>query len=184
VQGIADIPLAEEGVRLARLTGEALKDVPFDICYTSPLSRAKQTAQYILGGRQIPLIEDDRIMEIDFGELEGSTILDEDGKIPDRRIELFIKDPLAYPRPEGGEDIQDILKRTGEFWEEITTDPALADKTVLVSSHGCAVRALLQNVYQDSADFWHGHVPPNCSVNILEIQDGKARFVEEDRVYA
>jgi probable phosphoglycerate mutase len=184
VQGIADIPLAEEGIRLAQLTGEALKDVPFDICYTSPLIRAKQTAQYILGDRQIPLIEDDRIMEIDFGELEGSTILDEDGKIPDRRIELFIKDPLAYPRPEGGEDIQDILKRTGEFWEEITTDPALADKTVLVSSHGCAVRALLQNVYQDSADFWHGHVPPNCSVNILEIQDGKARFLEEDRVYA
>ena len=49
VQGSVDIPLAEEGIRLARLTGEALKDVHFDLCFSSPLQRAKQTAELILG---------------------------------------------------------------------------------------------------------------------------------------
>ena len=67
---------------------------------------------------------------------------------------------------------------------EKTTDPALADKTVLISSHGCAVRALLQNVYQDPVHFWHGCVPPNCSINLVEVKDGNARFLEEDRVYS
>ena len=76
-----------------------------------------------------------------------------------------------------------FLIRTREFWVEKTTDPALADKTILVSSHGCAVRALLQNVYQDPEHFWHGCVPPNCSINLLEVKDGKARFLEEDKVY-
>ena len=38
VQGSADIPLAEKGIQLAARTGQALKDVPFDICFTSPLS--------------------------------------------------------------------------------------------------------------------------------------------------
>ena len=34
VQGSADIPLAEKGIQLAARTGQALKDVPFDICFT------------------------------------------------------------------------------------------------------------------------------------------------------
>ena len=42
-QGSADIPLAQEGIDLARRTGEALMDVKFDICFTSPLTRARQT---------------------------------------------------------------------------------------------------------------------------------------------
>ena len=58
VQGAMDIPLAPEGIELAKRTGEALKDVPFDICFTSPLARARQTAHYVLGNRQIPVIED------------------------------------------------------------------------------------------------------------------------------
>ena len=82
------------------------------------------------------------------------------------------------------EKIQDVLKRTRDFWVEKTTDPSLADKTVLVSSHGCAVRALLQNLYQDPEHFWHGCVPPNCIINLVEVKVGKSRFLEEDKVYA
>ena len=69
-----------------------------------------------------------------------------------------------------------MLKRTRDFWVEKTTDPSLADKTVLVSSHGCAVRALLQNLYQDPEHFWHGCVPPNCSINLVEVKDGIIRI--------
>lgn len=183
VQGAMDIPLAPEGIELAKKTGEALKDVHFDICFTSPLTRAKQTARYVLRDRDIPFIEDKRIQEIDFGVLEGTQFKDEQGKIISREMEIFFTDPLKFKRPENGEDISDILKRTGDFWREKTTDPALSDKTVLISSHGCAVRALLQNIYQDHEHFWHGCVPPNCSINLIEVKDGKARFLEEDKVY-
>lgn len=184
VQGAMDIPLAEEGVRLARLTGEALKEVPFDICFTSPLQRAVQTAKEILGGREIPMIPDTRIQEIDFGVLEGTRFRDDEGRVISRQMEIFFDDPLRYPRPENGENIHDILTRTREFWLEKTRDSALADKTVLVSSHGCAVRALLQNVYQDPEHFWHGCVPPNCSVNIVEVKGQEVRVLEQDRVFA
>ena len=184
VQGIMDIPLAPEGIELAEKTGKALRDVPFDICFTSPLTRARQTAQCVLGDREIPVIEDKRIQEIDFGVLEGTQFKDAQGKIVSREMEIFFEDPLNFKRPENGENISDILKRTREFWIEKTTDPALADKTVLVSSHGCAVRALLQNIYQDPAHFWHGCVPPNCSINLVEVKNGKIRLLEEDKVYS
>ena len=72
VQGAADIPLAEEGISLARKVGETLKDVPFDLCFSSPLKRARQTAELVLGRKadKIPVILDKRIKEIDFGVLE------------------------------------------------------------------------------------------------------------------
>ena len=184
VQGTMDIPLAPEGIELAEKTGKALREDPFDICFTSPLTRARQTAQCVLGDREIPVIEDKRIQEIDFGVLEGTQFKDAQGKIVSREMEIFFEDPLNFKRPENGENISDILKRTREFWIEKTTDPALADKTVLVSSHGCAVRALLQNIYQDPAHFWHGCVPPNCSINLVEVKDGKIRLLEEDKVYS
>lgn len=184
VQGSADIPLAQDGIRLAKLTGEALKDVPFDICFSSPLSRARQTAQLILRDRKIPLALDKRIQEIDFGVLEGTRFREPDGKITNKEMEIFFTDPWRFERPENGENIEDICRRTKEFWEEKINDPALLDATVLVASHGCAVRALLRNVYDDKKDFWHGKVPPNCGVNIVEVIDGKAKLLEEDKVFA
>lgn len=183
VQGVMDIPLAQEGIELAKKTGEALKNVPFDLCFTSPLTRARQTARYVLGDRDIPVIEDKRIQEINFGELEGSVFKSDSGTIVNEQMDCFFNRPQEFQRPAGGENISDILKRTRDFWEEKIHDPALADKTILISSHGCAVRALLQNVYQDRENFWHGKVPPNCSINLVEVKNGQARFLEEDRVY-
>ena len=184
VQGIMDIPLAEEGISLAKRTGECLKEVPFDICYTSPLIRARQTAECVLGNRNIPVIPDRRIQEIDFGELEGTYFKDEQGRVIDENMRLFFERPQDYVRPKGGESIGDVLNRTADFWKEITTDPALQEKTILVSTHGCAARALLQNVYQNPQDFWHGCVPPNCSINLVEVVNGTAKLIEEDKVYA
>lgn len=184
LQGAADVPLAKEGILLAEKTGEALKDVKFDICFTSPLSRARQTAECVLGDRNVPIIPDKRIQEINFGDLEGSCVRDAEGNYIDPQVEMFFRDPVIFKRPENGEDIFDVIARTKDFWEEKTSDPSLTDKTVLVASHGCAVRALLQNIYHDPENFWHGCVPPNCCVNLVEVKNGKTVLLEEDKVYA
>ena len=184
LQGAADVPLAKEGILLAGKTGEALKDVKFDICFTSPLSRARQTAECVLGDRNVPIIPDKRIQEINFGDLEGGCVRDAEGNYIDPQVEMFFRDPVNFKRPENGEDIFDVIARTKDFWEEKTSDPSLTDKTVLVASHGCAVRALLQNIYHDPENFWHGCVPPNCCVNLVEVKNGKTVLLEEDKVYA
>ena len=184
LQGAADVPLAKEGILLAEKTGEALKDVKFDICFTSPLSRARQTAECVLGDRNVPIIPDKRIQEINFGDLQGGCVRDAEGNYIDPQVETFFRDPVNFKRPENGEDIFDVIARTKDFWEEKTSDPSLADKTVLVASHGCAVRALLQNIYHDPENFWHGCVPPNCCVNLVEVKNGKTVLLEEDKVYA
>lgn len=186
IQGAADIPLAEEGIRLAKLTGKALEEIDFDICFTSPLSRARQTAELVLGSRKdsVPIIEDERIKEINFGVLEGVQCKDAEGNFISAEFAEFFNSPVTFERPENGENIADICARTKDFWEEKIADSSLQDKTILVASHGCAVRALLQNVYKDDKGFWHGYVPPNCAVNVVEVNNGNAILLEEDKVYA
>ncbi len=70
VQGRTDIPLNERGRYLAEATAGRDEGRPHRFCYTSPLIRAKETAQIILGEREIPLVEEKRI-EICFGKCEG-----------------------------------------------------------------------------------------------------------------
>ena len=67
LQGRTDIPLNEEGIQMAEQAKEKYKDVNFDICYCSPLVRAKQTAEIVLEGRNIPIVYDDRLMEMCVG---------------------------------------------------------------------------------------------------------------------
>ena len=72
LQGHTDIPLNEEGRRMAEAAREQYKDINFDVCYCSPLIRARETAQIFLEGREVPIICDDRLMEMSFGVYEGT----------------------------------------------------------------------------------------------------------------
>ena len=71
LQGRHGADLDEEGVLLAEITRDGMRDIPFDICYTSPLVRARHTAEIVIGDRDIPIVDEPRIMEISFGEWEG-----------------------------------------------------------------------------------------------------------------
>ena len=71
LQGQSDTELNENGVRLAKVTAEGLKNIPFDLGISSPLRRAKHTAELVLAGRNVPLTTDDRLMELSFGSWEG-----------------------------------------------------------------------------------------------------------------
>ncbi|MCI9197401.1 MAG: histidine phosphatase family protein [Lachnospiraceae bacterium] len=180
IQGATDIPLNENGIRLAKITGEKLKDVPFDLAISSPLQRAFHTAVLVLRDRCVPIETDERIREISFGDLEGTQVLQVD---PSHPFHNFFADAYHYVPARNGESIYDVCARTQEFYAELIRRPDLEDKTVLIATHGCTVRALLQNVYKDTSDFWQGGVCPNCGVNIIEVKGGKSTLLERDKIY-
>ena len=66
-QGQIDVPLNEYGRELAVKTREGLFNIPFDLCLCSPLGRARETAELVLEGRNVPVIIDERIIEVSFG---------------------------------------------------------------------------------------------------------------------
>ena len=178
MQGWIDEPLNQNGRDLAVMTGQAMKDIHFDCCISSPLKRARETVEIILreSGNDIPILTDDRIKEINFGDLEGRrlTEMGEAGM-------LFYKDPFRFAGFPNGENFQDVCKRTQAFLKElIARDDG---KTYLIGAHGGALRAMVNFLYPDPDDFWRGHAPYNCSFSIVEAENGEARLIAEDKVY-
>ena len=72
-QGCKDIPLTDEGFNQAKALKSRFTN-SFDAIYTSPLTRALQTAKVICEDNNIEPIIEDGIREIDFGKWEGLTI--------------------------------------------------------------------------------------------------------------
>ncbi len=70
-QGRTDIPLSPDGELQVRALGDRLRDIPIAVAISSPLSRAKATAEAILGDRQLPLELDEGLLEISHGQWEG-----------------------------------------------------------------------------------------------------------------
>ena len=124
VQGHTDIPLNDHGRHLAEETAEGMKEIPIDMGYTSPLRRARETAEIILGERKVPLLDDDRIKEIGFGVYEGMCSGGEDPEPESAAFNLFFTDTASYVPPEGAESVEELYERTGSFLEELCSRPA------------------------------------------------------------
>ncbi len=183
-QGHSDIPLNDEGRRLARITAEALSDVTFSRIYTSPLKRALETAEIIKGNRDIPIIEDRRIIEISFGEYEGLCCDKEHYNIPDPEFMKFFDKPQEYKPPQGAETIAALRERTTDFFEELVHNKDIEKETILISTHGAALRGILSHINNlGIEDFWRGGVHKNCAVTIVDVDNGKASIIAEGKTY-
>lgn len=184
LQGQTDIELNENGRLLAKKTAQAMRGIPFDLVLTSPLSRAKETALLVLDGRNIPVIEDTRIREISFGDMEGERISKEERQDPNSRFYRFFHDPGHYIAAAHGESIQSLCERTADFLAELKEKKEWQDKTILISTHGAASRALLCAVKNTPlCDFWQGGVPKNCAVTIIDLEEGMWKIKEQDVIY-
>ncbi len=184
LQGRTDIELNEYGRELAYKTAEGLKHIDFDMIFTSPLKRARETAEIIKGERNIPVIVEERIQEISFGAYEGLCYGKEHYSIPDKDFMNFFDKPEYYVTPPGGESFGEVLARTGAFLQELKERAEYQDKTILLSTHGCALKAVLANAQStELSQFWGAGVHKNCAVSLLEIRDGKIEILEDGKLY-
>lgn len=182
LQGSSNWPLNEDGIKLAKITGENMKGIKFDACFSSPLDRAKSTAELVLkySENNIDVQYDDRLKELDMGIYEGKKIKPDELEVPLIKILLFKWNAFLCGRFKGGENVQELCARTQNFLKELSKKNY---ENVLVSTHGCALRAMLNMLYKNKFSYWQGHVPYNCSVSILEANDGKIELIESDKVY-
>ena len=58
------------------------------VCYTSPLGRARKTAEILCAGTSIPIVDDDGLVERSFGVLEGLTVAERKAQFPDVKLEV------------------------------------------------------------------------------------------------
>ena len=183
LQGQVDIPLNEIGRKLAVKTGMELSNISFDVCFTSPLKRAKETAELILDGKAVPIIDDERIIEMAFADWEGKHCSKERWEVPDS-FQKFFDDPANFePAPEG-ESFEQVKERTGRFLEWLYVQKEYESSNVLITTHGAALAGLLNNIKGESIEkYWGVGVHKNCAVTEVEVIDGKPELISENQVY-
>ena len=153
LQGRTDIPLNEEGKRMARQACEKYKELNIDVCYCSPLVRALETAQIVLKNRKIPIIEDKRLSEMSFGKYEG---IENSLAIPDCPINVIFNQPEKYIESVGGaETFEQLFARTGSFLKEIVEPQIQAGKDILIVGHGAMNSSIICQVKKlPIEEFW------------------------------
>lgn len=159
-QGISDIPLNKVGQQQAVALANRLgSEDAWDYIVTSDLSRAIETAQIISTKLKIPIkIYDERIREINCGEIEGTT-----------EEERIIKWGMRWRDKDlGMENFEDVTNRSIEFLEEIVT--AYKDKRVLLVSHGALIGLTLQRLLPEK--FPSTYID-NTSLTIIENKESK-----------
>ena len=182
IQGRSDIPLNEYGKELGIITAEALKDIPFDIVYSSPLIRAKETAEILVENRNLEIHEDLRLLEMSFGEGEGES-LPEIHAHPEMKLHNFIHNPGEYTPPAGGETFEELYDRCKNFMEEIIIPAEKKYNTMLIVGHGALIRGFIHNINnRPSKDFWIV-THKNCSVTIANCTNGKLSLLEEAKIF-
>ena len=136
LQGRTDIPLNEEGRRMAEAAREDYMNVPLDICYCSPL-----------------ILTDDRLREMSFGEYEGT---ENSFNIPDCPVNIIFQHPEAYTRSVGGaETFDELFARTGSFLREVIDPLIKKEKDVLIVGHGAMNLSIISQIRKlPIQDFW------------------------------
>ena len=136
IQGQTDIELNEIGKQQAQKTGELIKNEKIDLIITSPLKRAKETAQIINNNINTIIIEDNRLMERRFGDCEGMNKTD----IRElKKLHPEINDICNYNKNvlyNNMETMKDFCDRVYEFLNEIIIK--YNDKNILLVTHGAA----------------------------------------------
>lgn len=144
IQGSTDIELNSTGINQAKQTAELLKNINFKVIYSSPLKRTVDTAKMINEYHNINIITDNRIIERNFGDFEGT-----------QNVLTDISDYLDFDKnlsTNNVETIQELFERIEDFLLDIYNTYKNTDDNILIVTHGgtsVAITAIINNLKND-----------------------------------
>jgi broad specificity phosphatase PhoE len=162
-QGREDIELNEHGILQAKKCGEAIKRESFHAVITSPLSRAKKTAEIIADKVSVDqIIIDEAITERDFSKVSGMT--------PKER-EVF----YASGEKDDKEPWEDLCKRMMSSVRKYAEQ--FYNRNIVIVSHGASINSVL-SVLSDGKTGTGKILLKNACINILHYENGKLSLGE------
>ena len=166
---LIDYSLTPKGVLQAQQTAEYLRDQGIQEIYTSPLKRARETAEIIAAPHNLPVTVVENFREVNVGDLEKQKITPESWNLHNSIIDAWF-DGSPGARFPGGENLHELLARVRSGFEQILSGKT--GRTILVSAHGGVISFAALGLIP-------GMEPPplllpNCSITELEasVLDG------------
>ncbi len=158
MQGLADLSLNEQGREQALATKKNLEGISIDLILTSPLKRARETAEIIANGQKI-LVEE-KLIERDYGEFEGV----EQYNFDYDEFWSYGKN-VQYER---AENIRDFFARIYALLDDLKEK--YTNQNILIVTHGGVIKAIECYAHGMMKDEDLGpFLPDNASVLKYEI---------------
>ncbi|MEG4586822.1 histidine phosphatase family protein [Microcoleus sp. MOSTC5] len=176
IQGRLDKSILTEAGRSAALqVGDTLSSIAFDAAYTSPLQRAKETAEIILSRLTNPpqLEPTDNLMEIDLPLWEGMLRQDAIDKFPEAYQQWQRQpDKFSMKLPSADGDIEHfpvlaIFANARHFWQELLSRHQHG--TILVVGHNGINRALIATASEITPDYYQSIQQSNCGISVINF---------------
>lgn len=164
-RGQFDIPLNATGVAQAEKTSQEVANrwKPA-VVYTSPLSRAVQTAERIAVACGVQVEPVDELTDIKYGAWQGLTVEEAHEKWP-ALVDQWFKGSGTVPIP-GGETLNTVQSRALSIIKEICERHS--QQQIVIVAHTVVNRAMLLGILKiDYEQFWHIGQDP-CALNLIE----------------
>lgn len=179
----SNIPLTDDGLKQAQDVGRYFKSigVTFDVIYHSPMFRCYQTASEISAIAGGQLVEDNRLLELDYGNWEGLTRKEIESQYPDD-YRRYCTD-MSFAPTGSAECANDVSVRVAEFLDELKTSDNITamGKTVLVVTHKTTGRILLRKAGH-SPDGHFREIPfDNAAIGYVSIKSNKTIVILDNK---
>jgi len=190
--GWADVSLTRQGIEEVQLLAEKLKDIQFDVLFTSRLERARTTLLMIVAEQQntaifihqhrkyntifddkhnVPVYSHRDLNERHYGLLQGMKKSYAREKFGKEQVHEWRRSYMV--RPPEGESLHDVYNRVVPYFEENILPLLQEDKNILISAHGNSLRAFIK--YNDKIsdeDIVHLELAPGDAISYI-MEDGK-----------
>ena len=179
LHGISDIPLSKYGKNQAKLTAKTFTGIKVEHLYSSPLSRAMQTAEEISKVTSLEIEPIDGLKEMDFGWLEGkrdhwSTVRGKPILVIFYILSRLISGLLT------GERFWKFNHRVINAWKKIVTENPSG--TVSVVAHSGVLRNILTHEFGGCPIYNRRFPIATCSISEIKCDNnGNMRLIEVNR---
>jgi probable phosphoglycerate mutase len=165
---MAEVGLNAEGLAQARLLGRRLSSTPVEAVYSSPLRRARETAQWLGTAVQI----DDAFDEIDTGAWTG---VDFDTLQDDREWRRW-NEHRSLARCPGGESFIEVQARVARGLERLTARHP--EQTIAVVTHSDIIKAAIAYCLGLPLDFHARFSIEPASLSVLVLGEWGAKLLK------
>ena len=175
-RGRRDIPLDEQGCLEAACAARALRGVSLAAVYSSPLSRARETAEAIAAGRGLVVIVDEAFTDIDYGAWTEYWDIEARRKFGDQ-YRQWKESPHRVKFP-GGESLDDVRRRAAPRLMELARQ--YPEGMIALVSHRVVLKLLLCEAKGlDNSHFWEVRLDTGA-ISALEYANGTLRIAVEN----
>jgi probable phosphoglycerate mutase len=168
-RGRTDVPLDETGLKQAELVGQYFKGMKVHGIFSSPLSRAWQTAEKVAELHSLKVQPLQGILDMSFGNWEGrphQEIRESDSKT----YRQWVETPHLVRLP-GGEGLDDVRVRAMAAIEEVIRNHP--GKTLILVTHRVVNKVLICGILGlDNSHFWQ-ITQDTTAINLIQYRNGK-----------